>query len=286
MPIDYERLRNWQFQDVERILTTRDTMLYALGIGVGNDPVDPKQLRFVYEENLVALPTMATVIAGPGFWLRDPRTGVDWVNVLHGEQSVTLHEVLPPEGRIIGRTRVVDVIDKGPDKGAVIMTERELFNADRGAKIATLSSTTLARKDGGFGGPRGPTAPPHAIPDRAADVICDLPTLPQAALIFRLSGDYNPLHADPDLARRAGYQAPILHGLCTFGVAGHAILRTVCDYQADRLAFMQARFSAPLYPGETVRAEIWCDGADLSFRARSLHRDVIVLNNGRARLRV
>jgi acyl dehydratase len=281
MPINYDKLMNWPFGDVEQTYTVRDTMLYALGLGLGADPLDEAQLRFVYEDGLQALPTMPVVLAGPGFWVKDPESGVDWVKVLHGEQGIQLHRPLPAAATVVGRTRITEIVDKGPDRGALIFSERTIRDKATGALLATTTSTTFARGDGGFGGPSRPTPEPHRLPERAPDAVCDLPTLPQAALVYRLSGDYNPLHADPKVAARAGFRAPILHGLCTLGVAGHAILRTQCGYDPARFRSLRLRFSAPVYPGETIRTEMWRDGDVISFRARVVERDAVVLNNGR-----
>jgi acyl dehydratase len=283
MAIDYEKLKNWHFDDTEQAYTTKDSILYALGLGLGADPLDENQLRFVYEDGIAALPTMSVVLAGPGFWLKQPETGVDWVKVLHGEQGIQVHQPLPPEGTVIGRTRVTEIIDKGAGKGALILSEKLLLDQATGAKLATTASTTFARGDGGFGGPTGPAPEPHPMPERAPDAHCDLPTLPQAALIYRLSGDFNPLHADPKVAQAGGFKAPILHGLCTLGVAGHALLKLCCDYDPTRFRSLRLRFSSPVYPGETIRTEIWREGDGVvSFRARVMERDVVVLNNGRA----
>lgn len=282
MALDYDRLRNWELADVEHAYGRTDTILYALGVGLGADPLDARQLRFVYEEDLLALPTMAVVLGAPGFWLKEQDTGVDWVRVLHGEQGLVLHRPLPPEGTAIGRTRVTGILDKGADKGALIYSEKVLIDKASGETVATTTSTTFARGDGGFGGPTGPSPRPHPIPERAPDLACDLPTVPQAALIYRLSGDRNPLHADPEVARAAGFKAPILHGLCTLGAAGHALLKSCCDYDPARFRSLKLRFSAPVYPGETIRTEMWRDGAIVSFRSRVVERDVVVLDNGRA----
>jgi acyl dehydratase len=282
MPIDYDTLKNWAFAPVEQTYSEKDTMLYALGVGVGADPLDEGQLGFVFEErDLVALPTMAAVLGTPGFWLRDPATGVNWKHVLHGEQGIEWHRPLPAAATVLAQTRVTQIIDKGAGRPALIYTEREIRDSHTGETLATLSSTTVARGEGGFGGPTPAQPQPHRLPERAPDVVCDLPTAPQAALVYRLSGDPNPLHADPVVARAAGFDAPILHGLCTFGVAGHAVLRTCCDYDPSRFRSMKLRFSAPVYPGEQIRTEIWQDGNVVSFRARVLERDVTVLDNGR-----
>lgn len=284
MAIDYKKLMAWPFPDLEHTYTARDTILYALGLGCGSDPTDAQDLRFVYEEGLLALPTLAVVLGYPGFWLKDSETGVDWRKVLHGEQGLVLHAPLPAEGTIIGRTRIIEIFDKG-DKGSLMLSERDVIDKASGKVLATLSATAVLRGDGNFGGPAGPVPPPHALPDREPDACLDLPTLPQAALIYRLSGDYNPLHADPRVAASAGFKRPILHGLCTYGVAARAVLKLCCDNDPAALARFDVRFSAPVYPGETIKTEIWRDGGRISFRARVVERDVVVLNNGLAEVR-
>jgi len=280
--MDMEKIMNWPFKQVEQTYTARDTSLYALGVGLGADPMDQRQLDFVFEENdFKALPTMAVVLVSGEFWVHNPASGIDWVKVLHGEQGLRIHKPLPPAGTVVATTKVTGLVDKGADKGALIYSERTIVDKSSGDTLATLTSTTFARGNGGFGGPTGPTRPVHPIPERKPDMVCDLATLPQAALIYRLSGDLNPLHASPEIARAANFKAPILHGLCTLGVAGHAILKTVCNYDVTRFRSMDLRFSAPVYPGETIRTEIWQDGEIVSFRSRVMERDVVVLNNGR-----
>lgn len=288
MAINYDKLMAWPFEDVRHRYTRRDTMLYALGIGLGADPSDPgheSELRFVYEKHLLALPTYPVVLGYPGMWIGDPATGVDALRLVHGEQSLVIHQLPAPEGEVVGRTRVTGVIDKGPGKGALVYTERSVHDAITGEPIATLGSTTFCRADGGFGGPTGPVKPVHELPTRAPDHAEDHKTLPGAALIYRLSGDYNPLHADPALGRAAGFERAILHGLATYGVAGWALTKGLCAGDPSRIASIQTRFSSPVYPGETIRTEMWEDGGVASFRSRVLERDVIVLNNGRALLR-
>lgn len=285
MPIDYDKLKNWPFEPVEQTYTSRDTILYALGLGIGAQPTDAANLRFTFEEQpgFAALPFMAAVLGTPGFWLRDPESGVDWTKVLHGEQGIELHGAIPTEGTVIAQNRVAEIIDKGADKGALLYIEREITDKATGQRIATTTSTTFARGDGGFGGPTGPLKPVHTIPDRTPDTTVDTLVLPQAALIYRLSGDPNPLHASPEVAAKAGFKAPILHGLCTFGIAGCAVLATCCDNDPARLKSFDLRFSSPVYPGETVTTEIWqSDDTSVSFRA--LVEDRVVLNNGHARL--
>ncbi|OGA46750.1 MAG: 3-alpha,7-alpha,12-alpha-trihydroxy-5-beta-cholest-24-enoyl-CoA hydratase [Betaproteobacteria bacterium RIFCSPLOWO2_12_FULL_62_58] len=284
MPINYEKLINREIPAVEQCLTKRDTMLYALGVGLGADPIDANQLKFVYEQNLQALPTMAIILGYPGPWHAQADTGITRSHVVHGEQSFRIRRPLPVEGAIIGKTRITGVVDKGRDKGALVMTECEVRDKTTEELICTLTSTMFCRADGGFGGPSGPVKSPHPIPDTPPHQACDLPTLPQAALIYRLSGDYNPLHADPAAAHKAGFKMPILHGRCTFSVAGHAILKTCCGYDPARFKSMEGRFSSPVYPGETIRTEIWQDGPIVSFRATVPARGVTVINNGRAEI--
>lgn len=284
--IDYDALLARPFPDVEHSYTTRDTILYALGLGLGADPLDPEQLKAVYENNpdFCALPAMVNILASPGFWIMEPDTGVTWQKLLHGEQSFTMHANLPAEGTLIGKTRIIDIIDKGEGRGALILSDRTLTDKATGELIATVAGSGFARADGGFGGPSGPTPPVHKIPDTAPDTIFDHKTEDNSALIYRLSGDYNPLHIDPDVATGAGFERPILHGLCTLGVASWAITQALSGGDSTRLKHLQLRFSSPVYPGETIRTEIWGKGDEVSFRARVLERDVVVLNNGLARL--
>ena len=285
MAINYEKLLALKIPDAEHSYTDKDTMLYALGVGLGHDPLDRQQLDFVYEKNLKPLPTFAAVLGYPGFWVRELDTGIDWVRIVNGEQAITLHKPLAAQGTVIGRTRILDIIDKGAGKGALIYAEREVTDKASGAPIATVTQTTFCRADGGFGGLPRESPPLHPIPERAPDRTCDLATRPEAALIYRLSADRNPLHVDPDVAKAAGYPKPILHGLGTFGVVGHALLKSVCDYDPSRVASFAGRFSAPVFPGETIRTEFWRDGGVISFRASVPDRNVVVMTNGRAEIR-
>ncbi len=282
MPLDPAKLLALKIPDIEHVYSEKDAMLYALGIGLCQQPLNENELSFVYEKNLQALPTFALVLGYSPFWLRDHAPGIDWLKVVHGEQGLVLHRPLAPRGHVIGRTRILDVIDKGADKGALIVAERVVLDNASGAKIATLTQTIFCRGDGGFGGDKRETPAPHAIPARAPDAICELATRPETALIYRLSGDLNPLHVDPAFAAAAGFPQPILHGLASFGVAGHALLKTICDYQPARLLAMAGRFSAPVFPGESIRTEMWREGRVVSFRARVAGRDAIAINNGRA----
>ena len=285
MPIVYDKLMAMQIEPAEQAYEPKDCMLYALGVGLGHDPLNEDELAFVYEKNLKVLPTMATVLGHTGSLAQRSDTGIDWVMVVNGEQGFTLHRPLAGRGVVIGRTKIVEVIDKGAGKGALVLTERKISDKASGAPIATVTQTIFCRGDGGFGGPPRQTPPPHPMPARAPDAVCDLGTRPEMALIYRLSGDYNPLHAEPAFAKAAGYERPILHGLGTFGVSGHALLKTICGYDPARLVSFAGRFSAPVLPGETIRTEMWQDGTIVSFRARVLERNVIAINHGRAEVK-
>ena len=283
MAIDYDRLMARHFAPVEATYTRRDTMLYALGLGYGADPMDGEQLRFVYEDHLQAVPSMGAVLATPGFWAREPDTGIDWKMVVHGEQGLVLHRPLPVTGTVVGQTRIDAIVDKGAGRGALGYTTKELRDKATGELLCESKSTAFWRGDGGFGGPTGPTPAPHRLPERASDAALEIATAAGQALLYRLNGDYNPLHADPAVATAAGFARPILHGLCTYGIACRSILRLACGNDAARLKRMNARFTAPVTPGETIRTEIWDDGGGrLSFRATVVERDRVVLGNGYA----
>lgn len=284
MPLHPDRLLALDIPDVEHTYGPKDCILYALGLGLGQDPTDAQQLAFVYEKDLKVLPTFPVVQGYSAYTFR-PELGITWTHVVHGEHAVHVHAPIPTQGTVVGRSRILDVVDKGEGRGALIYSERKIVDKASGTLLATINQTTFCRADGGFGGEKRGAPATHQIPERAPDIVCDLPTRPEMALIYRLSGDVNPLHADPAFARAGGYPRPILHGLATFGVAGHALLKCVCGYDPARLTAMACRFSAPVFPGETIRTEIWREGAVASFRARVVERDVIAINNGRAEVR-
>jgi acyl dehydratase len=278
--INTEKLLNYPIPTMRQTLRWQDTALYNFSIGLGQDPMDERQLDFLYEPRLKAMPSMPVVLASPGFWSRNPDTGIDWVKIVHGEQGLVLHKPLPVQGELIGRSRVTGLVDRGEGKGALMYSEREVIDAATGEKLATLTSTSFLRGDGGFGGPSGPVKQPHPEPERAPDLTLDLPTRPEQALVYRLNADLNPLHIDPQVAKAAGFPRPILHGLCTFGVVCHALMRTFCDYDPARFGRMELRFSSPVYPGETIRTEMWREEGGASFRARVVERDKVVVSNG------
>lgn len=284
MPIDPGYLLGLALPETRFTLTQRDVMLYALGVGMGSDPLDPGQLKFVYEKNLVALPSIATVYPAMMSLKRAGNTGIDFAKLVHGSQGFRLHRPFPMEGELVGRASVTDLVDKGAEKGALVYMTGEIFEAASDAKVATVTSMYFCRGDGGFGG-RSEAPPPDPLPQREADLSWDQLVPQNLALIYRLSGDYNPLHADPEFAKRARFERPILHGRATFGAAAHALLRTCCDYDAARLVGMDARFTAPVYPGESLRTEVWREGAGARFRVTVPARGTVTLDNGKAEFR-
>lgn len=282
MAIDYPTLKHWPIPDQLTPYTAQDCIRYALSLGYGEDPMDARELPFVYEQGLVAVPSMVTVLGAPGAWATDPGTGIDWMRILHGEHRMTLHGSLPAQGCLRSRTRVSAVVDKGQGRGALVVTTREVTDEATGRRLASIEHTSFCRADGGFG--PGDDAPPAlpAVPQAPADTTVQLRTLPSAALLYRLNGDRNPIHADPAAARSAGFERPILHGLCTYGMAVRAVLRACCDNRPERLGSFSLRFSAPFTPGETLAVEIWRRGAQVQFRALALERGETVLTHGLA----
>jgi len=280
MPIQYPEILSLASDSFTAEYRDRETMLYALGVGMGADPMNERELPFVYENGLKALPTMATVIAWGAGGLTGAM-GINYLMVVHGEQKLEIHKPLPTDAAIKAAVRVTGAYDKGKDKGAVIYTETVISDARSGEKLATLISSTFARGDGGFGGPSEGAPEPHPTPTRAPDAELALATRPDQALIYRLSGDRNPLHSDPNVARMAGFPRPILHGLCTYGVACRAVLQTFADYDPARIKHFDVRFSAPVFPGETIVTRMWKDGDVVSFEASVAERNVTVIKNGR-----
>ncbi|MFM6991818.1 MAG: MaoC/PaaZ C-terminal domain-containing protein [Rhodoferax sp.] len=277
MLMPHDQLLALEFPIQEFSYDERDTMLYAVGVGLGRTQ---DELSFVYEQGLQALPTQAAVVAWYDKW--QEQVGLDIPRVVHGEQRVTLHTPLPARARIRAHFRIQDAFDKGPGRGAVLLARTELSDAATGVAIATLLSTVFARGDGGFGGPTGRGPEPHVLPSRVADQVLRRAIRPEQAAIYRLSGDRNPLHVDGDFARAAGFDRPILHGLCSWGMAATEVLRATCDLHANRLRHFEARFTSPVFPGETLSTEIWRDGEVVSFRTRVAERDQVVLDHGMA----
>jgi len=281
MAISYPEILELRSSAVPFTWDDRDAMLYALGTGMGYDPLDLRELEFVYEKNLKVLPTFATIVARPG----DPGpVPLNRALVLDGGRRLTMHGSLSGTGNVLLHGRIVSAVDKGIGKGAILTREVVIRDAVTNEKLATLVTDVLARGDGGFGGP-----PPHVsasarLPSRTPDRIVDIATMPSQALLYRLSGDRNPLHIDPAIAARAGFDRPILHGLCTYGICCRALMRSYADYDPAAIREFAVRFSAPCYPGEMISVHWWDQGDHLAFEARVEERGVVVVKDGIARL--
>lgn len=279
----YPEILSLETEPMELSYTRQDAILYALSIGVGLEGLDGDELSFVYEKALRTLPTMATNLLGGGNLMAE--AGVDMRMMVHSEQRLRMHAPLPPEGRIVARSRVAHVADKGKDKGAVVDIEHSIVDAETGTPYASVTLTLFCRGDGGFGGPQESAVPPHQVPGRAPDKEVALPTMPNQAALYRISiGETNPLHIDPEFARQVGFDKPILHGLCTYGVACRAVMQACCGNDPDRIKSLDVRFAAPFYPGETLVTRIWEDGEVVSFECLSAERGVVVFKNGRCEI--
>lgn len=276
--IDYEAFM--ALEDLARPYkyTEQETLLYALAIGLGQDPLDPDQLRFVYEgKSFQSIPTLAAVVARSPL----PRTlPVNFNKVLHAEQFLTVHAELPTSADLLADTRLTRIVDKGADKGALIYYETCARQRSTGEQVFTVGGSLLARGDGGFGGSGDVARDPHPMPARKPDLVVEIETRTDQALLYRLTGDRNPLHADPVFAKRAGFDRPILHGLCTYALACRAVMSTVCNYKPERIRQFNVRFTSPAYPGDKIVTDIWVDGNEVAFCCRVPQRDVVVLSNG------
>jgi acyl dehydratase len=280
---DLSTLQAWTIPDVRQRYDERDTMLYALSVGAGLGRSD--ELKFIFENGLAALPTMAVVIATPGFWQTDERLGIDWPQVLHGEQSLRLHRPIEASGDVICRSTIGPVADKGAGKPLLMQYARELADAESGAPIASIEEVYVLRGMGGCGGENRPVSEPlPPMPQRSAEGVIDLATFPQQAMLYRLNGDRNPLHVDPVVAALGGFDRPVLHGLSTFGVVGRALVHLCAGGDAGRLSAMRLRFTAPVYPGDMIRTEVWNEDGLIRFRASVPERGEMVVDCGVAEL--
>ena len=285
MPIKYDELMALKNLGQKYAYTDREVMLYAYGIGMGADPMDEKELAFVNEavaspRALKVVPTFASVAAwgaGPG------EMNLNRVMVVDGERDITFHKPLAVAADIVADSTVLDAFDKGKDKGAVIRHKTVLRN-EKGEELATLVASRFARGDGGFGGPSEGQPEPHKVPSRGPDKTIDISTRPDQALVYRLCGDRNPLHADPAVAKAAGFPRPILHGLCTYGICCRAVLQAYCGFEPARMRSLSVRFSAPVLPGDRIVVRLWKDQDVVSFEASVPARNVTVIKSGRSHI--
>ncbi|AXB48541.1 MaoC/PaaZ C-terminal domain-containing protein [Amycolatopsis albispora] len=281
MPIDPAVAIGAELGEERFSWTASEVQLYHLALGAGADPGDPRELRYVLEDNLHVLPTFATVAAS-FHWTEPPTVAfpgvsIDLSKVVHGTQEVVAHRPLPVAGKATSRTKVVDVLDKG--KAAVIVRETTTVD-EHGSPLWTARSSIFAKGEGGFGGHRG-SSEKITPPDREPDHHVDTATLPQQALLYRLCGDRNPLHADPAFAARAGFDRPILHGLCTYGIVAKAVTDAVLDGDATAVGSWSAKFAGVVFPGETLRTSIWREDGRFVVVATVPERDdAVVLSEG------
>ncbi|WP_038207291.1 MaoC/PaaZ C-terminal domain-containing protein [Xenophilus azovorans] len=277
MPLNAEAILAHPFETREQVITDKDAMLFALSIGMGRDPMDTEELRYVYEESLKVFPTLPIVLGHPGPWMADPKLGINRQMLVHGTQHLELLGELRPDVPFTASNRILELVDKGADSGGIIIMERTLHDKATGEPIARIESGTFCRADGGFGGQPQLSRDFRAVPERAADAGIEMQTEPNQALWYRLNGDRNPLHASPAFAAKAGFPRPILHGLCTYSVAAHGLMKL---NPGKSLRMIECRFSRPVYPGETVRLEVWNEPGGVAFRARVDQREVVVLDRG------
>jgi acyl dehydratase len=285
VPIRYPEILSLREEGRRFTYTERDTMLYALAIGFGADPLNERELPFVYEQRgLRAVPTLATVVTW-GAGVSTDRLGVNYAMVLHGEEEIIFHRPMVAAAVIVTDSGITAVYDKGKDRGAAICRRTILRDETNSEPIATINRTIFARADGGSGGVTSGAPEPHRVPERTPDVSLHFPTRGDQAALYRLCGDRNPLHIDPIVAAKAGFKAPILHGLCNYGITCRAVLQAYAEYDPARIASHAVRFSSPFFPGETLKVDLWRDDDVVSFEASALERGVTVIKNGKSVLR-
>ncbi|MEO9611850.1 MAG: MaoC/PaaZ C-terminal domain-containing protein [Nitratireductor sp.] len=282
--MNVDKVLNYHFEDMQPAYTERDVMLYALGVNAALDPLNEAELRYVFEDGLVALPSYAMVLGHPGFWLRDPELEIDWVKILHAEQFLTMARPLPPRGQVAASYRVTGITDKGPEKGCILYYEKTLREIEGGAEIGRVTSGVFCRGDGGTGNHGSVPEALQPLPPTEPDMSVTRKADPRSALIYRLSGDYNPIHASPPVAAKAGYDRPILHGLCTMGIAGQLLFEEMAGGEPARFGGFACRFSRPVFPGDTLRTDIWKTGDGARFRVTVEDRNEVVLDRGQASL--
>jgi acyl dehydratase len=274
MPINPDAVNNPPTPPSERSWNSKDVLLYAVGVGAGS--VDPTgfELEFTTENSKGVqqrvLPTFANIV---GMGVGDVGD-FNMAMLVHGGQAIELHREIPVEGKILCSAKVLAVYDKG--SAAVVVNEAESVDAESGELVMTVRNTMFIRGEGGWGGDRGPSGAVNAPPDRAPDHEVTYETRIDQALTYRLSGDRNPLHSDPEFAKMAGFEKPILHGLCTYGFTGRALLHSLCGSDPAKFKSMDGRFSKPVYPGDILTVKMWVDGGEALFRTETQNGDVVI----------
>jgi acyl dehydratase len=273
MPIDPSAVGT-EFGPTERTWDSKDCLLYAVGIGGGME-----ELEFTTENSSgidqKVFPTFAAIVGqGAGFAMRGTIGSYNPAMLVHAEQGITLHGPIPVEGTSQTTGKITGIWDKG--SGALVSTEALSVNEKTGDKLFSTYSSLFIRGEGGWGGERGPSGSKNAAPEREPDHSVSYETLPQQALIYRLSGDRNPLHSDPEFAKAAGFDRPIIHGLCTYGFTGRALLHTLCGSDPKRFRSMHGRFTKPAWPGDTLKVNMWIDGNEAMFRTETQRGDVVL----------
>ena len=280
MPIDVDKALGAGLPSLPYSWTDRDVILYHLGIGAGNPPTDEHELRYAYEGDLHVLPSFATIPPFGTMMSLGMIDGLDinLAHILHGEQRVDIHRPIPTQGSVTQSGKVTGIYDKG--KGALIVIEIESLDAKSGELLFTNRSSIFVRGEGGFGGDSGPSTV-ATVPEREPDAVVESPTLPQQALLYRMSsGDLNPLHAHPGFATFAGFERPILHGLCTYGIALKAAVDAALDHDPGSVKRYYARFSGAVFPGETIVTKLWKTDDGVALEAATAERGATVLANG------
>lgn len=290
MAIDYPLALSLTETGLRYSYTDRDAMLYATAIGMGNDLPSQEtaryrdELPFIFERELRAVPTFASVIAW-GAGVSVARLGLDSKGVLHGEEETVFHRPLSPRGSVFADSSVVEIYDRGEAKGAVVLRQTVIRDEADGEPLATIKRTLFARRNGGQGGSTAEPPRSHQVPDRPPDLIVEYVTNPNQAVLYRLCGDRTALHVDPAAAAAAGFDRPILHGLCTYGICCRAILEAYCGFNPDSIASHAARFSSPVFPGDVLAVKLWRDGNLVSFEADVAARGATVIKSGKTVLR-
>lgn len=278
--MDLEALTSYQFEPKVVRYTDRDVMLYALSLGICQDPLDENELAFVYEKSLKTLPSISAVLAHPGPWVAIPEFKINFVKLLHGEQRAEFFKPLPVEAEIRGEYSIRAVLDKGAEKGALVYFDKLLFDNSSNERLAKVTQVLFLRGDGGCGSFGEVPDNLAAVPERAPDFVEEVATSKGAALLYRLNGDRNLIHVDPEVAKKAGFSVPIAHGLWAYGICGFSVIKNALAYDPLKMASLDLRFSSPVLPGETLVVEGWNTEGGTAFQATVKERNKLAISNG------